>query len=49
MCSVEREKKGFTLLGPVSSCANIIAQLHTRFTKTAARYPARKKKNLQLQ
>lgn len=39
-------RKGFTLLGCESSCANIIAQQYTRFTKTAARHPARKKKNL---
>lgn len=46
---MENGKKGFTLLGTVSSYANIIPQFHTRITKTAARYPARKKKNLQLQ
>lgn len=39
-------RKGFTLLGHESSCANITVQQHTRFTKTAARHPARKKKNL---
>lgn len=38
-------RKGFTLLGSESSCANIIAQQDTRFAKTAAWHPARKKKN----
>lgn len=46
---MENGQKGFTLLGPASSCANAIAQIRTRFTKTVARYPARKKKNLQWQ